>query len=520
MRIAGCFLGVGLVPGVAGALLGVPGAMAFASILTKASTDITGFPDPIMRCDARWLALAAASSIGVGLVSTLPPAYLVLRLRPSLALRGAGEVIFVGLPGLVERLLRGRPSVRYSVRNVFRRLPLTLATAVLVALAVALPAGLLTSISSWDSWATDQARILGWDAIASFKAPLSRAHVEELVADKGVGGWDGYVQGYAPMRREDGVVEEVRVRGIPLGSDLIRFHLTAGRVFTSDDVDEAILNSGFSSDRPVRLGEVVTLTKNGVTKKLRVVGLLTDATLSTVILPRATAQRFLELEDKYSGIYLRYGTPPAKTAAPAPLTEPTNRAPNAEAVEKLDGFDEPAAAIVKSVKPAFKDTKTALLDDDLVTAVQVRTEFAEANQRYLAAFNIVIVPFVGLSGVLAFFFLVSVLGFLFLERKAEYATLRSMGYGTAEIARIVFTEVAVLGAAGLVLSLGTWALTAYALREPMARTWFFVPLDFRATDFFTCSLPTILFLGLAALPGIRSLLRVDLSAALRGRSLG
>ena len=112
------------------------------------------------------------------------------------------------------------------------------------------------------------------------------------------------------------------------------------------------------------------------------------------------------------------------------------------------------------------------------------------------------------------------LGFLLVERETEYATLRSMGYAASEITRIVLVEVGVLAAVGLVLSLGTWAATAYALREPMTKTWFLIPLDFRLHDFAVASVPTLFFLAFAALPGIRALMRMNLSSALRGRAFG
>jgi putative ABC transport system permease protein len=521
LELAVVFFAIGLAPGVLGGLAGAPAAMLFAQKVTHTTAGISGFPDPIMVWDVRWLALAFGSALLVGVLSALPPALVVLRMQPSQALRANGDVTFSGMPVLLERLAFGSTSVRYALRNVFRRARLSLATAALVGLAVALPAALMTSLSSLDTWAKGQAEILGWDAIASFKVPLKEAHVTEMLADKGVAAWEGYIQGYAPMRREDGVVEETRVRGIPIGSDIIRFHLTSGRPFASDDADEAVLNTGFANGRPPRIGETVTLLRRGVPHNFHVVGLITDATLSTVFIPRRTAQRLFGLEGKVSGAYLRYGTSRVTaptTAAPAPTPTPT-RASNAEVLEKID-LDEAAPPAPAPTVRTFRDTKSALLDEDLVTGVQIRSEFAEANVRYLADFNVIVVPFVGLSGVLAFFFLVSVLGFLLIERENEYATLRSMGYATMEIACIVLTEVAVLAALGLVLSAAAWTLTAHALSAPMARVWFPVPLDFRLADYCACSLPTLAFLGLAALPGIRALMRIDLSATLRGRAIG
>lgn len=522
-ELAGVFFALGLAPGVVGGLAGIPAAMFFATRVTRATANISGFPEPMMAWNPTWFVVAAGASVLVGLLSALPPTIGVLRLRPSHALRGMGEVVFTGMPAIFERVLAGSTSMRYALRNVFRRVRLSLATATLVALAVALPSGLLTSIASWDSWARTQANLLHWDAIASFKVPLKVEHVNEVMADKGVASWNGYVQAYATVRRDDGRVEEMRVRGLPPESELINYGITHGRGFANDQANEVILNSGFSPQHPPRIGEVVTVMRKGVAHKLTCVGFTTDAALSTIVVPRGTAQRIFGLEGKVTGAYVRYGSAPGSTITINKAATPKITPTNAEISEKID-LDEATASALPAPPPAqvrvFKDTKSALLDDELVTSVEVRTEYAEATLKYLGSFNIIIVPFIGLGGVLAFFFLLSVLGFLLLERESEYATLRSMGYATSEIARIVLTEVSVLAGVGLVLSLGTWAATAYALREPMAKTWFLIPLDFRAHDFLIASVPTLLFLGVAALPGIRALMRMDLSAALRGRALG
>jgi putative ABC transport system permease protein len=522
-ELAMCFFGFALIPGIAGGLVGIPAAMAFAWKVTHTTAAISGFPTPIMSWSPGYLAMAFAAAVLVGFFSALPPALGVLRMRPSQALRGAGEVVFTGLPALFERLLAGSTSsIRYGFRNVFRRVRLSAATAALVALAVALPSGLLTSIVSWDSWARVEASKLHWDAIASFKVPLTDAHVAEVMSDNGIADYDGYVQGYAAMRRDDGVTDEIRVRGLPKESDLISYGVTSGRPFSSDDANEAILNASFSGDHPPRIGETVSILRKGVVRKLVLVGLMTDASLSTIIVPRGTAQRLFGLEGKLSGAYVRYGTPAASSPRSPHVTTTTKKsASTAEVLEKIDLEEASASPTPVSVAPATaRDPKAALLDDELVTSVEVRTEDADATLKYLSAFNVIVVPFIGLSGILAFFFLLSVLGFLLLEREMEYATLRSMGYGAWEIALIIFTEVGVLAALGLMLSLGTWAATAYALRDPMAKAWFLIPLDFRAHDFFVASIPTLLFLGLAALPGIRALLRMDLSSSLRGRALG
>jgi putative ABC transport system permease protein len=527
LQLATCFFGLGLVPGCLGAFLGVPAAMVFAWKVACTSASITGFPEPHVAWEPTWLLLAGGSAVLVGLLSTLPPTLGVLRLRPSNALRGASDLCFAGLPAPLERRLQGSAPVRYAVRNVFRRVRLSLATAVLVALAVALPSGLRTSLASWETWATKQALELRWDAIASFKVPVPIEHVRDMMADKGIAAWDGYVQGYATVRREDGVTEEMRVRGLPARSDVVHLSLTSGRQLADDQADEAIMNTAFANARPPRIGEHIVVLRHGVIHRLVVVGLVTDAALSTVVVPRGTAQRLFGLEEKLSGAYVRFGTAssPGRASSSSSFTKPPATSGSYEAVEAIDLGETTAPAVPTSapsvsVVPTATAPKAALLDDELVTNVEVRSEYARATLEYLSAFNVIIVPFVGLSGVLAFFFLLSVLGFLLLERETEYATLRSMGYAKPEIARIVFTEVGVLAALGLAISLGTWAATAYALQTPMATAWFSIELDFRAQDFALAALPTLAFLMLAALPGIRALVRMDLAAALRGRALG
>ncbi|MFO0738979.1 MAG: FtsX-like permease family protein [Labilithrix sp.] len=521
-QLAVVFFGLGLVPGLVGAALGVPAAMGFAAKVARTSAVISGFPSPMMAWEATWLALGSASAIAVGLASAIAPAVSVMNISPAHALRGTGEIQFTGMPSVLEHLLAGSIATRYAVRNVFRRVRLSAATATLVALAVALPSGLLTTIASWDTWAGGEAQKLHWDAVVSFKVPLADDRVAETMTENGVSSYRGYVQGYAPVRRADGSMEEMRVRGLPKEDELVDYGLKEGTVFSSDLAGECILNAAFAGNNPPKIGERVALVRKGTTYPLVVVGLLREASLSTIVVPRGTAQRIFGLEGKISGAYVKFGAvPPPRPAAPKAAS--STRGTNAEVVETLD-IEEAASKVGAAPPPVViakpKDPKTALLSDELVTGVEVRTEYAAATLAYLSSFNVIVVPFIGLSGILAFFFLVSVLGFLLLERETEYATLRSLGYGGGEIARIVLTEVGLLAMAGLVLSLGAWMVTAHVLRMPMAATWFEVPLDFRAHDFMVASIPTLLFLVLAAVPGIRALVSMDLSTVLRGRAIG
>ena len=257
-------------------------------------------------------------------------------------------------------------------------------------------------------------------------------------------------------------LEEMRVRGLPEQDELVDYGLAEGKTFSSDLASEAFLNAAFAGPNPPKIGEHVTIVRKGVSYPLVVVGLLREASLSTVVIPRGTAQRIFGLEGKLSGAYVKFGkaqvTKKVVTAAPA-----APRGSNAEVVERLDLDETPTVAVATATRTT--DPKTALLEDELVTGVEVRTEYAAATLAYLSSFNVIVVPFIGLSGVLAFFFLVSVLGFLLLERETEYAiALRSLGYNGFEIARIVLTEVGLLAMA---------SVSCYpSARGPSRRTFF------------------------------------------------
>jgi putative ABC transport system permease protein len=523
------FFAMGLVPGIVGGLAGIVAAMAFGAMVAIKTASISGLPTPIMAWEPPALTLAGGSAVLVGLLASFPPALEVLRMRPNEALRAAGGISFEGLPrpleALVETLADRMPStsVRYGLRNVFRKLSLSMATSLLIALAVALPAGLLTTVSSWETWAKIEAARLSWDAIASFKVPMTVEHVKDVMADKGIATWEGYVQGYAPVTRADGSTEEMRVRGLPTTGTLVPIPVVEGRSFSSETANEAILNSAFSRGNPPKTGERIMLTRHGVTTELRVVGILTSAALSTVLVPRGTASRIFELEGKVSGAYVRYGIAPSPAISRNAEAPPSDAPSNAEILEKID-LDEATAQSLPAPPPPPKndvrEPRTALLGEELVTNVEVRTEYADATLKYLASFHVIVLPFIGLSGILAFAFLLSVLGFLLLERETEYATLRSMGFTTKDIAVIVLTEVGILGALGLFVALVAWVSTAYALRAPMASAWFEVPLDFRPRDFLAAALPTLAFLMVATIPGVRALMKLDLAKALRGRAIG
>jgi len=514
---------LGLGPGIMGGLLGAPGAVGLGIGLANKNSELAGLPDPIMRYTTANFSYAILSAVFVGLSAALLPALSVLKLRPAHALRGGDEIRFSGLPGPLERLLSGSVSARYALRNVFRRLRLSFATASLVALAIALPAGLLTATASWETWARSQSAQLHWDAVLGFKVAMKEDLVLKIMSTKGVGDYEGYVQGYGTLVREGVDPYEVRVRGLAVPSELQTLEMKGGAFFSGPDANEAIINTAFARSTPIpKIGDMVTVVYQGKSHPLKVVGLVSDLAISTMFAPLGTSQRIFGMEGKLSGAYLTFGTAKKPRVAFNETLPP--EAPRPEFAERIVDDDDPSVAPPPAPGPAFgtdpKGMKNALLEHELVTSVQLKTEMATAMVEYFRGFDAVVHSFVALGGLLAFFFLLSVLGFLLLERETEYATLRTMGYGTKEIAKTVLTEVTALATVGITVSVGAWMLIAGLLEALLGYAWFYVPLDFRAIDFVIVATPTIGFLVLASLPGIRGLMRLQLATVLRGRSMG
>jgi ABC-type lipoprotein release transport system permease subunit len=490
----GALLILGVVPAFAGALIGIPGAMLFAQGLAETNASIAGLPPPIMIYPLGRLLSAFVAALVVGVMAVLVASVLALRGGPGRMLRSDG-----GMAHAPKRLsswlasLSSAIAFRYATRNVSRRLGLSASAVLLVGLAVAMPAGMLTAMSSWDIWARDTAASLAWDAAVSFKVPLTESAARALLDIEGIRAVEPWLQGYATLSRAGSPAQEMRVVGIPVPARLHTLQPARGRSFREPNAAELIFNTSFLRGvAPPSLGDVVSLSFEGRVQRLKVVGLVSDASIATLFVPNGTAQRLFDQTGHYSGAYVAFD---------APVLADARR---------------PGAAVVA---PA-KKLEAAILERETVGAVQLKIEVEQAMIVYLHGFTAVVAPFVFLAGLLGFLFLLSVLSLLIAERGVEYATLRSMGYGSRELSGIILTELAWLVIVGLGASVFAWFQLSTALRDLMAHAWFWIPVSLRATDYAFVALPVVAFLLGAAIPATRQLLRADLSSALRERTLG
>lgn len=473
-EVAVVFFAVGFVPATLATVAGLPTSLLFGRILAHTSAQVAGFPEPLLSWTFSDLAIGGALSLAVGVVASLIPALAVARVTPAVAMARTGEAQFAGVPRVFRAFIRGSAPMRYALRNVFRRPRLAAVTLALVALAMCMPAGLLTSLSSWRAWAEHDATRQDWDAVVTFTARLTDEEAREVTARTAES--EPYVQGYATLERAGIAAEQVRVRGVDAHSRLAPIKLVAGRSFASNRGDEIVLNAGFlQGRRPPHVGEQVMLERRGERRTFVVVGLVADAGLATAYVPDGTARDMFGARN--SGAYVR-------------------------------------------VSASGDEVVSALRITELVASVQTKKEQAVATDRYLSSFHTVLWPFVGLSAIVALAFLGGVVSFLVSEREPEYAVLRALGHEPGDVARLIAIEVLVVSSAGVAASGLAWAAASWALRAAMARAWFHVPIHFLAFDWLIVLVPTVVAILASLVPALRSVQRLSLAGALGPRAIG
>lgn len=468
------FLIVGIVPGAIGGVIGIPLAFVWSDALARGYAEIVGLPPVVPTYSAAFLLIAFGLGLLVTVIATLIPLWQALRQAPITALRGESEIVFRGLPKVVERTIRrGATTVKIALRNLLRRPKVTLATVLLVALSLGMTASFLTSMTSWTQWADTAFQKEPWDAVASFKVPLKPADALARAKKPGVKAVEFYVSGTATVNGE-----ETRVMGLTPNAKLRRFEWVAGRGFSSPTAHEVIVNRNFT-DKPQRLGELVTIERDKRVIKARIVGIVSDLTMKTVFVPLKTAQQILQNKGKVSGFFSQ--------------------------------FDRP-----------LNEVRKRLLADEmgLVTTVTLKKDVEKVVQQYMASFMAVLYPSIAMSIIMSFFFVLSAMGILLLEREGEFATLRAFGFGRGEIAKIILIEVLLLGALAVVASLPLWLAFSWIIDRESAKVWFEIGLVFRSADLSTVALPIFIVLPFAAWPGIHRMLALNLSDTLRRRLIG
>jgi ABC-type antimicrobial peptide transport system permease subunit len=207
---------------------------------------------------------------------------------------------------------------------------------------------------------------------------------------------------------------------------------------------------------------------------MRVVGLLSDAVLDVAVVPLRVAREICELPEKASGMFIQ-----SATATP-------------ELVDALH-----ASRVVGRVT------------DKSELVVQIR--------RLLSVMFVVLDIAATVSIFVAAVFVLSSINLSVLENEGEFATLRAIGYGTRPMARIVLTEAFACAVGAAILSVPAAGLVSAYLNHRIGLAWFRVDNFFFPSEEVRVLLPYLALIPAAASPGLRHIMRLDISRAVRAR---
>jgi len=475
------YVRLGFLLGLTGGLVGVALSPAVNHLLAQTYASAMSLPPLTLVFDLRFFIEGVLIVVAAASIAVVAPVIKIVRLTPVQAMRESSAALshyiasLAKAAGTLTGLLSRSLPQRAAIRNLFRRLKLTIATIFLIALGLGITAGfVITLISILDS-SSALFRRNKWDIVADFREPQSNEKSIALCEKAGLTDHEPFVKGYASLSVGKRTID-YQLIGMPADSKLSSPHLTEGTGFSGNDADEIIFNPSFSDFPPPSIGDTVVITSRGQQYRLTVVGLFTSLSTGQAYVPVETARRIMGIKGD-SGFMARL--------------QDTN----------------------------VTEAKGNLYGSPLVSRVTVNAELESAinDQLKKATDMIVLAVFIGAFVALAI--VINTMSMNILERESEFATLMSLGYGRMPLARMVLTEICVMGISALVLSVPIAFGIAHYMNAELSKIWFHIDTYVKLKDLALSLLVPFLLLPVAALPALHHVFRIDVALVVRKRSI-
>ena len=472
-----CFL-LGFLMGLAGGLVGAAASPAVNYLLAETYASAVSLPPITLAFNAGILIEGVVIGILVASVAAVVPVIKLVRRTPVQAMRGGTDGAVPRVAGLtrVAGALTGALSQslpqRAAARNLFRRLKLTAATILLIALGLGITAGFVITLSSVLKSSTALLQRNKWDMIADFTESQTGKKGLALCKEAGLVDPELFVKGYASISIR-GRITDYQLVGIPSDSKLQSLRFTEGKGFSGNDADEIIFNASFSDCAPPSPGDTVVVTSGGREHRLTVAGLISSLSTGQAYVPLETARRILGLEAECSGF-----------------------------MAKLDGT-------------GVAEAKERLYASDLVSRVTIRSKLESVIEQQLTKATNLIALAVVIGAVVTLAIVINTMSMNILEREGEFATLMSLGYGRQPLARMVLTEVFAMGIAALLLAVPIAVGIARYMNAELSHIWFHIDTYVTMKDFEMTLLLPFLLLPLAAVPALRHVFRLNIALVVR-----
>ncbi|MFQ6128063.1 MAG: ABC transporter permease [Thermoplasmata archaeon] len=476
LQVVGSYLVIGILLGLIGSILGAVLSLPLSWVMAMAYIDATA---RIPLVSFSFDLVPVIESLIFGPITAMLAAALaarsVARLEAHDAIRGVAfddkPVRKTTLEKFLENLRRREISytTRYTCRTLsrkwFRGLLMSVAIGASVLLASIGPVMFDSFTLSVDDALHDVER---WDLLVGFSEPVNQSNVDSLDSSD--------VVRIEPVLRLGGEVshedkfEIASLIGIPLGSTLHKFRFKEGRGFQNEN--EAVMSSILARNLNVGTGDVVIFRD----QTFNVTGIVLEF-MEGLFVTLSTARSLAE-EDLATSAYL--------------------------------DIENGRADVVKD----------NILGLGFVSSVTKKSEVSEGIKEFMAAFAAVIYFFSILGFLMAVLVVSNIVMIGVLERYSEFGQMKAIGYGQRSVAKIVYSEVAVLTIFGIVIGIPMGVITTYAFLPLMED---FFPLYQVFVNWPPMLITVILMFIVAMLataPMVRYIGKMDLPKVISERQFG
>jgi putative ABC transport system permease protein len=476
-RVLGVYLGAGVLLGAVGGVIGIGLAFAFRNLFAAIYADAIGLPTVLYVVAPSRLAAGLVAGAAITGAAAALPVLRVLRLPPQAVIRGTEDERAARgwLPSILARTQILPMPVRFGVRNMFRQPGRTLATAVAIAASLGVSVAYVVAMTSTYETIEMAFERERWDVAVDFLYPVFLDDLEPIRSRPEVTKVEPYIRRFAEVRA-GGHDERASILGIDPTSGMKRTLVKTGR-FLSGRPDELLLSQDLARRLRIGVGDRVSVRiRRGAEFPFRVVGISGEIVLGQIVMPFSQAQAIAGLHAEGTGAYI----------------EATG---------------------------AGTDLVAAITGLESVGKVTTKGGLMTAYRRLMSEMMGIVHLATGVSVFVAMLFIVTSINLAIAERRSEYATLKSLGYGPSRLQAIILTEA--LGQAGgaAVLSVPIGIGLAAFLNARMSQAWYEVMTIVRAGDVAGMLLAAVALALASASPGLRTVARLDLARVLRTRTI-
>lgn len=469
-RTALPFLSAGGLIGLVGGSGGLGVAVLGRDLFLGSYAQAMGLPFVDPAFDLATAALCIGTGLLLGAAASVLPTLALLRLPPLRLFHPAPSGARAGGPALGGpfRTILG-PSLRYGMRNLLRRPALTGTCSAAIGFALAVPVSYSICTTSNGRSVFRGLDLERWDFAGDFLHPVFEDRLDSLVQAGAAAAVEPYFRRYVEAG-SGGTFRGVRLLGLAAGSPYRPVEAVEGEGLTGRRGD-AVLSRDVAKSLGLGVGDTVLLRAQGQAQPFRVAGITSDFSVGQAIVDYRDAQAAAGYPGKATGAYFRASAEQAQGLLAIPFMG-------------------------------------RLTDKGRLASGFARLWEESMGVVYVAA---------GFSILMAAIFATLTVGLGILERRGEYALLRSLGFGARRVAGIISSETAALVAASMVLSLPFAVALALYLNHRVSEIWFEIGFHHRVSDYAVPILLCLSFVPLTVWLGARQALRIDLAREMRGR---